>query len=82
MTQKKRPIIYGAALILIGLIIGLTISTNFNVHSKAFTEEANISREAIDIISKTGQAMAEVAAAVKPAVVNISSTKTVRVSDI
>lgn len=78
MIQKKRLYIYGTVLLLIGLIIGLGISSNFNWHSKAFTEETNISQEAIDVLSKTGQAMAEVAAAVKPAVVNISSTKTIK----
>lgn len=79
MTRNKRILIWGATLILIGLIIGLGISSNFNWHSKAFTQEANISKEAIDILSKTGEAMAEVVASVKPAVVNISSTKTIRV---
>jgi len=80
MTRTKRNLIYGATLILIGLIIGLGISSNFNLLSNGFTQETNISKEAIDILSKTGQAMAEVAAAVKPAVVNISSTKTIKVS--
>lgn len=80
MTQKKRTIIYGATLILVGLIIGLVISSNFNLHLNGYSEETNISKEAIDILSKTGQAMAEVTAAVKPAVVNISSTKTIKLS--
>ena len=69
---KKRSLIYGATLVIIGLIIGLVISSNFNWYSRAFTDDTNISKESIDILSKTGQAMAEVAAAVKPAVVNIS----------
>lgn len=80
MTRTKRNLIYGATLILIGLILGLGISSNFNLLSNAFTQETNISKESIDILSKTGQAMAEVAAAVKPAVVNISSTKTIKIS--
>lgn len=42
---------------------------------KAYAEEPRISKEAIDILSKTGQAMAEVVAAVRPAVVNISTTR-------
>ena len=79
MTEKKRILIYGTTLILIGLIIGLGISSNFNLLSNGHTQETVISKEAIDILSRTGQAMAEVAAAVKPAVVNISSTKTVKV---
>ena len=80
MKQEKRTLIYRITLILVGLIIGLGISSNFNLLSNGFTQEPNISKEAIDILSKTGQAMAEVAAAVKPAVVNISSTKTIKVS--
>lgn len=78
MIQNKRTLIYGATLVLIGLTIGLGISLNLSLLSNAFTHEADISKDSIDILSKTGQAMAEVVAAVKPAVVNISSTKTVR----
>ncbi|MBI5075287.1 MAG: DegQ family serine endoprotease [Nitrospirae bacterium] len=80
MTRTKRNLLYGATLILVGLIIGLGISSNLNLLSNAYTQDTNISKEAIDILSKTGQAMAEVAAAVKPAVVNISSTKTIKIS--
>ena len=78
MIQRKRLFIYGTIFVLIGLIIGLGISANVNWQSKAFTQESGISQEAIDTLSKTGQAMAEVASAVKPAVVNISSTKTIK----
>lgn len=77
MTPKKRTLLIAATFTLVGLIIGLVISSNFNFHSKAYTEEP-ISKEAIDILSKTGQAMTEVASAVKPAVVNISSTQTIK----
>lgn len=77
MTPQKRTLLIAATFTLIGLIIGLVISSNFNFHTKAYTEEL-ISKEAIDILSKTGQAMTEVASAVKPAVVNISSTQTIK----
>jgi serine protease Do len=80
--MQKSRLIYGVTLVLIGLIIGLGISSDFDWHSKAFSEEANISRESIDILSKIGQAMAEVAAAAKPAIVNISSTKTIKMPGI
>ena len=73
---KKRPLVIIATFTIIGLIIGLL--TILNIHSKAYTEDSKISKEAIDILSKTGQAVAEVAAAVKPAVVNISSTRTIK----
>jgi len=40
-----------------------------------------ISRDSIDFLTKTGRAMAEVAEAVKPTVVNISTTRTEKLSD-
>jgi len=42
------------------------------------TPRTKVSREALEILSKTSAAMAEVAAVVKLTVVNISSTKTIR----
>jgi serine protease Do len=40
-----------------------------------------IPEESVDILTRTGQAMADVAEAVKPAVVNISSTRTERIEE-
>jgi len=79
MTSKKRIGALAAVLIITGIIIGLAISSNFNFQSDGYTSDVAISQEAIDILSKTNHAITEVAAAVKPSVVNISSTKTVRV---
>ena len=82
MIQKNSRFIYAAFLLTAGLIIGLGISISFDWISSAYTEEPRISPESIEILTKTGQAMAEVVAAVKPAVVNISSAKTVKLSAI
>ncbi len=41
-------------------------------------EESSISKESTDLLLKTNKAIAEIAAMVKPSVVNISSTKTIR----
>jgi serine protease Do len=46
-----------------------------------YDKKPNISEEAVDFLTKTGQAMAEVADAVKPAVVNISTTKTEKIQE-
>ena len=78
MFLTKRSFLTTVTLLLIGLIMGLGISSSFNWHTQAFTQEKALSQESIDILSKTNRAMAELAAAVKPAVVNISSTRTVR----
>src|SRR5208283_4669197 len=76
--QIKRP--YAVALLfsVIGVVLGLVISSSLNLHTNAYSDEPRISKEAIDILSKTDEAMAEVTAAVKPAIVNISTTRTVK----
>lgn len=46
--------------------------------SAAYAGDRGISKEAVQILSQQSEAMAEVAAAVKPAVVNISSTQIIK----
>ena len=60
------------------LCLGLAVTVLLGITGASSAEEPRISKESVDILTKTGQAMAEVAAAVKPAVVNISSTRTIR----
>ncbi|MDD5711457.1 MAG: DegQ family serine endoprotease [Smithellaceae bacterium] len=55
----------------IGLIIGLVVSSNLDLSSRGHTE---ISKDSIELLSRIDAATAEVAAAAKPFVVNISST--------
>ena len=43
--------------------------------------KTGISRESVDFLTKTGQAMVEIAETVKPAVVNISTVRTEKASD-
>ncbi|SPQ00338.1 putative periplasmic serine endoprotease DegP-like [Candidatus Sulfobium mesophilum] len=78
MERGRGGLVIAVASTVVGIIIGLVISTNSALLSKAYSAEPKIPKEAVEILSKTGQAMAEVAAAVKPAVVNISTTHTVK----
>jgi len=48
--------------------------------SDSYGQQAKISDQSIDLLTRTGKAMAEVTASVKPAIVNISTTRTVKVS--
>jgi serine protease Do len=74
----KKPY-RSALLIAIGLIIGLAVTSQFGYQSKAYAQGPKISEQSIDLLTKTGKAMAEVTAAVKPAIVNISTTRTIKV---
>ena len=76
--NKNKKILTALVFVLVGVVIGLGISSNLNLNTKAYTEEPKISKESIELLSKAGQAMAEVVAATKPAVVNISTTRTIK----
>ncbi|MBI4709586.1 MAG: DegQ family serine endoprotease [Nitrospirae bacterium] len=58
-----------------GIIFFAAMGLPFN----AYSETPKISKESVDILTKTGQAMADVAAAVKPAVVNVSTSRTIKI---
>jgi serine protease Do len=76
LALSKRTWVIAAVCAVVGIIIGLGISASLNIQSNA-NSEVIISKEAIETLSKVDQAMAEVAAAVRPAVVNISSTRVI-----
>ena len=76
-----KKLFFAAALITMGLIAGLVISSAFSLHQTSYAEDVKISRDALDILSKANKAAAEIVAAVTPSVVNISSVKTVKVFD-
>ncbi len=78
----KKLLLFKLTVALGGMIVGLGVSMFFGFNPQAYAEEPKISAEAIETLSKTGRAMAEVVAAVKPAVVNISSTRTVKTQGI
>jgi serine protease Do len=78
MVFRKKTAVVAAVFTIVGLIIGLGISSKFNFFSNGYAKDITVSKEAVDILMKNNQAMVEVVAAVKPSVVNISSTKTIR----
>jgi serine protease Do len=78
MILSKKPLVIAAICSIIGLIMGLGISSIFSFNSNGYAKDITIPKESVDILSKTNNAMAEVVAAVKPSVVNISSTHTIK----
>lgn len=80
MFSKRKRFCKSALLIVAGLIIGLVISSQFNYQADANAQSSKISEQSVDFLTKTGRAMAEIAGAVKPAIVNISTTRTVKFS--
>ncbi len=78
MKKHIIPIVFIS--ILAGLLVGLILASSINIHTLGYSSP-KIPKESIDVLTKTGEAMASVVEAVKPAVVNISTVKTVRLRD-
>jgi serine protease Do len=74
--KKSRNRLFTNALLLILFLSLVSVGLQSDVHAQA----SNISKDSVDFLTKTGQAMAEVADAVKPAIVNIATMKTERVT--
>jgi serine protease Do len=60
-------------------ILGLIFSFNFGALSYTYAGDSKISQQSIDILTQIGQATAEIAEVVKPAIVNISTTRTIKI---
>ncbi len=62
------------------LTLGTVLLLNMAVPAGSFAEEQKISEHSVESLTGIGRAMAEISAAVKPAIVNISTTRTVKVT--
>lgn len=71
-TKKGLCRLFVSLVFLLGFV-----SPGFNLCTVAFANP-KISEGSTDILSRTGQAIAEIVEEVKPAIVNISSTKTIK----
>jgi serine protease Do len=74
----KKKVSYKTKIPMTGFIAGLMFVLSLCVWSYAYAGEAAISKESVDILTKVGQATAEIVDAVRPAIVNISTTRTVK----
>ncbi len=74
--KKNAP--YKTNISMTGFIAGLMFVLSLSAWSYAYAVEAEISKESVDILTKVGQATAEIVDAVRPAIVNISTTRTVK----
>jgi serine protease Do len=75
---KYRCATYAISLALLSISCTLAFAS---YQPGVYEQTPKISRESIDFLTKTGQAMAEISEAVKPAVVNISTVRTEKISE-
>ncbi|GAB4488592.1 MAG: DegQ family serine endoprotease [Thermodesulfovibrionales bacterium] len=65
---------------LVGLILVAFFAGQLACAPECSAQNGKVSEQSVDILTRTGRAMAEVTSAVKPAIVNISTSRTVKVS--
>jgi serine protease Do len=78
-TMKKKSV-NSRMIIFIALFV-LFLLHSLTINSFGLDKKPAISDDAVNFLTKTGEAMAEIADAVKPAVVNISTTKTEKLAE-
>ncbi len=76
----SRNIVLRNALLLIVMLLATGLSAQALFPSESSAAAPAISRQSIESLTTIGKAMAEISAAVKPAIVNISTTRTVKVA--
>lgn len=77
MISKGKALFTTLTFIRKCFIFGLIFTFNFG--SYTYASEPKISQKSINILTEIGQATAEIAETVKPAIVNISTTRTVKI---
>ena len=77
MFCKKR-VLYRANLPMTGITTLFVLALSLCICSYSFAGETKISKESVELLTRIGQATAEIVDAVRPAVVNIATTHTVK----
>ncbi len=79
MLLKKKRFLTISTLIRTWFMAVLIVSLNLAYWLPTYASEPKISQKSITVLSELGQAMAEISEAVKPSIVNISTTRTVQI---
>jgi len=80
MVYKKRWYISGAFILFLGIIVGLVLSSRFDI-TTPLPAKSQVSSKSVDILTQLSEAQSEVAAIATPSVVNISTTRVIKSRD-
>ena len=76
MINKKRLTLSLLFILVLGVFVGLVLSSRLNITSQ-LPARSQISSKSVDILTQLSEAQSEVAAVATPSVVNISTTRTI-----
>ncbi|MBF0317266.1 MAG: DegQ family serine endoprotease [Nitrospirae bacterium] len=77
----KRKVAFATSLIAVGLVIGLILASNLNIQNQSVAQSKEVTSHSKAILEQFSNALAEVTEVARPAVVNISTLKTVDMKD-
>jgi len=80
MTNKKRFYLSAGFILVLGIFVGLVLSSHLDVIS-SLPAKSQISSKSVDILTQLSDAQSEVAAVATPSVVNISTTRVIKSRD-
>ncbi|MFA5074469.1 MAG: DegQ family serine endoprotease [Nitrospirota bacterium] len=81
ITSKRKWYFLAGFILVLGIMIGLIVSSHMGFIS-TLPAKSQVSSKSIEMLSQLSQAQSEVAAAVTPSVVNISTTRVVKSRDV
>ncbi|MBF0339071.1 MAG: DegQ family serine endoprotease [Nitrospirae bacterium] len=77
----KRKVAFATSLIAVGLVIGLILASNLNIQNQSVAQSKEVAPHSKAILEQFSNALVEVTEVARPAVVNISTMKTVEMKD-
>ncbi len=77
MINKKKFYLAAAIILVLGVFVGLVLSSRLDITSP-LPAKSQISSKSVDILTQLSEAQSEVAAAATPSVVNISTTRVIK----
>jgi serine protease Do len=77
MLNKKRFYLSAALILVLGVFVGLVLSSHLDIMS-SLPAKSQISSKSVEILTQLSEAQTEVAAVATPSVVNISTTRVVK----
>ena len=77
MLMKKRLYVSAAVILVLGVFVGLVLSSHLGIMSTV-PAKSQISSKSVDILTQLSDAQSEVAAVATPSVVNISTTRVIK----
>jgi serine protease Do len=80
MTNKKRWYIAGALLLVLGVFVGLVLSSHLDIMS-TLPAKSQVSSGSVEVLTQLSDALSEVATVATPSVVNISTTRVIKSRD-